>query len=49
MRWVWVKEPAFSVWFAAGRKNISVAICSGVSSPDSISGPSRHQVADSIM
>ena len=49
MRWVWVNDPAFSVWFAAGRKNISVPICSGESSPDSISGPSFQKLADSIM
>ena len=49
MRWVCVNEPAFSTCVAAGRKNTSVAMSSVRSSPDSISGPSFHQVAVSIM
>ena len=44
-----VKLPAFSVCAAAGRKKISVPISSGRISPDSISGPSFHQVALSII
>ena len=43
-----VKEPSFSVCAAAGRKNTSVPMSSVRSSPDSISGPSFHQVALSI-
>jgi hypothetical protein len=39
---------AFSVWLAAGRKKTSVSISSVFSSPDSISGPSFHHVADSM-
>ncbi len=47
-RWVLVKLPSFSVCAAAGRKNTSVRMSSVRSSPVSISGPSFHQVADSI-
>lgn len=43
-----VKLPSFSVCVAAGRKNTSVPMSSVRISPDSISGPSFHQVADSI-
>jgi hypothetical protein len=49
MRCVWVKEPAFSTWVAAGRKNTSVSMSSVRSSPVAISGPSFQNVADSIM
>ena len=49
IRWVWVNVPAFSTWLAAGMKNTSVAMSSVRSSPEAISGPSFHQVADSIM
>ena len=48
IRWVLVKVPSFSVWAAAGRKKTSVSMSSVRISPDSISGPSCHQVADSI-
>ena len=48
MRWVLVKLPSFSVCAAAGRKNTSVPMSSVRISPVSISGPSFHQVADSI-
>jgi hypothetical protein len=44
-----VKLPLFSVCAAAGRKNTSVVMSSVRSSPVSISGPSFHQVALSIM
>jgi hypothetical protein len=47
-RWVLVKLPSFSVCAAAGRKNTSVPMSSVRSSSVSISGPSFHQVADSI-
>ena len=43
-----MKVPAFSVWLAAGMKNISVSMSSVLSSPVAISGPSFHQVADSM-
>ncbi|SKY52725.1 Uncharacterised protein [Mycobacteroides abscessus subsp. abscessus] len=49
MRWVWVNEPAFSTCVAAGMKKISVPMSSVRNSPEAISGPSFHQVADSIM
>ena len=49
IRWVLVKLPSFSVCAAAGRKNTSVPMSSVRSSPVSISGPSFHHVADSIM
>ena len=45
---MFVNEPSFSVCAAAGMKKTSVAISSGVSSPDSISGPSYQKEADSI-
>ena len=48
IRWVLVKLPSFSVCAAAGMKNTSVPMSSVRSSPVSISGPSFHQVADSI-
>ena len=48
MRWVWVNDPAFSVWVAAGRKKTSVAMSSVRSSPVAISGPSFQNVADSM-
>ena len=48
MRWVLVKLPAFSVCAAAGMKNTSVPMSPVHSSPDSISGPSFHQVALSM-
>jgi hypothetical protein len=48
MRWVWVNDPAFSVWVAAGRKNTSVGMSSVRSSPVAISGPSFQKVADSM-
>jgi hypothetical protein len=44
-----VKLPDFSVWAAAGRKKTSVPMSREVISPVSISGPSFHQVALSIM
>ncbi len=47
-RWVLVKVPSFSVWAAAGRRKTSVPMFSVTSSPDSISGPSFHQLALSI-
>ena len=47
-RLVLVKVPAFSVCAAAGKKNTSVPMSSVRSSPVSISGPSFHQVADSM-
>jgi hypothetical protein len=47
-RLVLVKEPDFSVWEAAGKKNTSVPMSSVRSSPLSISGPSFHQVADAM-
>jgi hypothetical protein len=43
-----VKEPSFSVWVEAGRKNTSVGICSGESSPDSTSGESYQKAAVSV-
>ncbi len=43
-----VKQPSFSVWAAAGRKNTSVAMSSVTSSPVSISGPSFQKDAVSI-
>ena len=43
-----VKLPSFSVCAAAGRKNTSVPMSSVRNSPDSISGPSFHQVALSM-
>ena len=43
-----VNVPSFSMCAAAGKKNTSVPIASVESSPDSISGPSFHQVALSI-
>jgi hypothetical protein len=49
MRWVLVNVPLFSVWAAAGRKNTSVPMSSVRISPVSISGPSFHHVALSIM
>jgi hypothetical protein len=45
---VLVKLPFFSVCAAAGKKNTSVPMSSVRSSPVSISGPSFHQVADSM-
>ena len=45
---MFVKEPSFSTWLAAGRKNTSVPICSGESSPDSTSGLSYQKEAVSI-
>ena len=48
MRWVCVNVPAFSTCEAAGKKNTSVPIVSGLRSPDSISGESCQKVADSI-
>ncbi len=47
-RLVLVNEPDFSVWAAAGRKKTSVPMSRVRSSPVSISGPSRHHVADSM-
>ena len=44
-----MKLPAFSVCAAAGRKKTSVPMSSVFSSPVSISGPSFHQVALSII
>ena len=44
-----VKVPSFSVCAAAGRKNTSVPISSGTSSPVSTSCESRQKVAVSIM
>ena len=49
IRWVWVKEPAFSTCVAAGRKKTSVAMSPVTSSPVAISGPSFQNVADSII
>ena len=49
MRCVWVNVPSFSVCVAAGKKKTSVAMSSVFSSPDSISGPSFQNVADSII
>jgi hypothetical protein len=43
-----VKVPDFSTCVAAGRKNTSVSMSSVRSSPEAISGPSFHQVADSM-
>jgi hypothetical protein len=45
---VFVNDPSFSVCAAAGRKKTSVAISSVFSSPDSISGLSYQNEADSI-
>ncbi len=45
---MFVNEPSFSVCVAAGRKKISVGISSGFSSPDSTSGLSYQNDADSI-
>jgi hypothetical protein len=45
---VFVKLPSFSVWAAAGRKNTSVWISSGRTSPDSCSGESFQNIADSV-
>ena len=45
---MFVKEPSFSVCVAAGMKKISVGISSVFSSPDSISGLSYQNDADSI-
>ena len=45
---MFVNVPSFSMWAAAGKKNTSVSSSSVRISPDSISGPSFHQVADSI-
>ena len=47
-RLVLVNEPDFSMWAAAGKKNTSVPMSSVRISPVWISGPSFHQVADSI-
>ena len=47
-RWVLVKLPSFSAWEAAGRKNTSVPMSCGRSSPVSISGPSYQNEAVSI-
>ena len=47
-KFVWVNDPAFSTCVAAGKKNTSVSMSSVRSSPDAISGPSFHQVADSM-
>ena len=49
IRWVLVKLPSFSVCAAAGRKKTSVLMSAVRISPVSISGPSFHQVADSII
>ena len=48
MRCVWVKVPAFSTWFAAGKRKTSVSISSVTRSPDLISGESFQNVAVSI-
>ncbi len=45
---MFVKQPSFSVWAAAGRKKTSVAMSSVRVSPDSISGLSYQNAADSI-
>ena len=45
---MFVKDPSFSTWVAAGRKKTSVGICSVTSSPVSISGPSYQNAALSI-
>jgi hypothetical protein len=45
---VLVKFPSFSVWAEAGRKNTSVWMSCARVSPDSCSGESRQNVADSI-
>jgi hypothetical protein len=48
-RCVWVKEPAFSTWLAAGIRNTSVWMSSVRSSPSRTSGASLVQKrADSI-
>ena len=47
-RWVFVKQPSFSTWAAAGIRNTSVWMSSGRSSPDCTSGESRQKVAVSI-
>lgn len=44
-----MKEPDFSTCVAAGMKKTSVSMSSVFSSPEAISGPSFHHVADSIM
>ena len=46
---MFVNVPAFSVWFAHGRKKTSVPMSSVASSPVSISGPSFQNVAVSII
>ena len=48
-RWVLVKQPSFSVCAAAGRKNTSVPMSCARASPDSCSGDSRQNSADSII
>ncbi len=44
-----VKDPSFSVWAAAGRKNTSVPISSGRALPVSISGPFCQKLALSVI
>ena len=49
IRWVWVKEPSFSVCAAAGNMKTSVRMSSGRTSPRSISGAVRQKSAVSII
>ncbi len=49
MRCVLVKEPSFSVWAAAGKKNTSVPMSSERMSPLTTSGAVRQNSAVSVM